>query len=266
MTKDLPVVSVIMSVHNDKKTVTEAIESILSQTYSRFEFLIMNDASSDGSLEIVQAYSLTDSRIRIFSHEYGVGLTKSLNELLAHSVGEYVARIDADDISHRSRLEVQVQYMETHNHVVLCGTQGWYMNEAGVEVGVKNVPVDTAVIQKKLLWNNQFIHSSWLFRRDIIVENGGYNSLFLKSQDYELILRIAQKYTVVNLADRLVWWRVRSNSISWQNRQQEWYALKARWYAVTTYGYSFWYGMYCIAIRFLWMCVPVYIKRKRYAR
>ncbi len=260
-----PLVSIIMSTCNDVSTVHSTIASVLQQTYTHFEYLIFDDGSVDGTSDVLHDYAQRDSRIVLFSSSKTQGLTHSLNALLSHAQGEYVARIDADDVSTPDRLEKQVAYMLTHPEVVLCGTQGWYIDERGKCIGTKTLPCGYFDIKRRLLWNNQFIHSSWMFRRSIVMWLGGYDPSFKKSQDYELTLRVVQHYTVANLPERLIYWRVRPQSVSWQNRQQEWYALKARWYAVIRYGYPFWYGMMCIVIRLCWWCVPLSIKRRRYA-
>lgn len=260
-----PLVSLIMSTCNDVATVRDTITSVLQQTYTHFECLIIDDGSVDGTIDVLRDFAKQDRRVVLYDSKETHGLTYSLNILLSRARGEYVARIDADDVAVPDRLNKQVIYLSTHPNVVLCGSQGWYMNELGECMGKKVLPCEYKDIKRRLPWNNQLIHSSWMFRRNTVVQLGGYDLSFKKSQDYELLLRIAKKYAVVNLPECLIYWRVRPQSISWKNRQQEWYALKARWYAIVKYGYPFWYSLGCFVFRLVWICVPLWVKRRRYA-
>ena len=114
-----PLVSVVLSVYNAEKHIVEAIESILTQSYKNFEFIIIDDGSTDGSLEIIKSYD--DERIILISRE-NKGLIASLNEGIEQAKGKYIARMDADDISLSSRFEEQVTFMEMHEEVGICGT------------------------------------------------------------------------------------------------------------------------------------------------
>jgi len=115
-------VSIVMSVYNAQKYLDEAIESILNQTYSNFEFIIINDGSTDKSLEIIENYAKKDSRIIVINRE-NKGLIYSLNEGIRKANGKYIARMDADDISLPQRLEKQVEFMEKNKNIGICGTQ-----------------------------------------------------------------------------------------------------------------------------------------------
>ena len=114
MIKNQDKVSVIMSVYNSEKTLSKSIESILSQTFQNFEFLILDDGSYDDSIKILYKLQKNDDRIKIFRNETNQGLTKSLNYLISNSSGTFLARQDADDISHNSRIENQLQFIEKY--------------------------------------------------------------------------------------------------------------------------------------------------------
>ena len=138
----MPKVSVVMSVYNSEPFIRDAINSILGQTFQDFEFIIINDGSTDGSLQIIQSYG--DSRIRITSQE-NLGLTKSLNKGIGIARGEYIARQDADDISEPSRLEKQVAVLEQNSRAVLVSSNIRYFSEAWTSSPESNRHIDPIV-------------------------------------------------------------------------------------------------------------------------
>jgi len=193
-----PTISVIMSVYNGEKYLREAIESILSQTFTDFEFLIVNDGSTDGSLEIIQSYQ--DERIRVINNEQNIGLTKSLNKAIKQAKGEYIGRQDSDDVSFPNRFEEQIKYFEEHPEVALLGTSVYRIDERGK---VFDRIIVRAKPGRSLFKGNQFCHGSTMFKREAVSRLGGYNELFRYCQDYELWLRVAKYYEVSNLTQVL---------------------------------------------------------------
>src|SRR3989339_247756 len=260
----MPAISVLMSVYNGEKFLAESVRGILSQTFKDFEFVIVNDGSTDQTSELLSELVIADSRIKLIKNSQNLGLTRSLNSGLRQCTGKYIARMDADDVSAPNRFVKQFEYMENNPQTVLCGALGWYINEAGDRVGEKNLPTAYGDIKKKLLFNNQFIHSSLFIQRDILEREGGYSEDFKTSQDYELILRLADKYSVVNLPDRLINWRVRHGSLSWSDKRQEWDAIHARWRGITEYNFSIWQGMGNMVLRLIWLAIPQKIKLIRH--
>jgi len=245
MENSKPRITVLMSVYNGRGHLREAIESILTQTFKDFEFLIIDDASTDNSREIIKKYP-----VKLIINEKNLGLTKSLNKGLKQAQGKYIARMDADDIASPYRLEKQFYFMEEHKDIVLCGSLGWIINEKGEVIGKKNV--ETENIKKKLLFNNQFIHSSLFFKKEL----GFYNESFERAQDYEFVLRIASKYKVANLKEKLISWRKSENSLSFSSKKQQKCALKARWWAITKYNYPALKGLFHIVLRALCLVIP----------
>ena len=211
-----PKVSVIMSVYNGEKYLREAIESILNQTFTDFEFIIVNDGSTDNSLEIIQSYN--DERIRIINNEKNIGLTKSLNKALKQAKGEYIARQDADDISLPNRFEEQMGYFEEHQEVVLLGTTVYLIDENGKIVGKRIVLAKPTI--KDIFKENHFNHGSVMFKKEIVNQLGGYNELIRYSQDYELWLRIAKSYEVRNLTQLLYKLRSHDENIRLTNWEE----------------------------------------------
>ncbi|MBU0597098.1 glycosyltransferase [Patescibacteria group bacterium] len=258
-------VSVLISVYNGEKYIKQAVESILNQTEEDWEMVIINDASTDKSPEIILELANHEPRIKFITNEKNLGLTKSLNRGLKECEGEYIARLDADDVSNRERLKIQMDFMENNKEVALCGSQGMYISEDGKKLGEKNLPTHYKDIKDKLLFNNQFIHSSLFLRRAVIDKVGFYNESFKTSQDYELVLRLAKNYPVVNLTERLVSWRVHPGSISWISKKQEWDAIRARWLGITKYNYPKLKGLFNIFLRLGWFIFPQTLKRRHYS-
>ena len=255
-------ISVIMATCNGERFLKLAVESILTQTFKEFEFLIVNDKSTDSTPDILKAFSLKDKRIKVITNQENLGLTKSLNKALALAQGKYIARMDDDDISLKERLQKQFDFMESHKEIALCGSLSFVIDERGVVIGEKNLALDDKALNKKLLFNNQLVHSAWFLRANVLKEIGYYNEQFKKAQDYELLFRIATKYKVCNLSEKLIKWRKRENSLSFQDKAQQKYALKARWLAITKYGYPKFLGLFYIIIRFVWLLIPLRVKKK----
>ncbi len=258
-------VSVIMSAYNAEQFIAQAVDSILAQSFGDFELIIINDGSADRTKSIIEQYVQQDSRIVLLDQE-NTGLTKALNNGIKIARGNYIARMDADDIAEPDRLERQYQFMEKNSEYALCGSRAWFIDENNKKLFKKELPITNDSIKKKLLFNNQFVHSSLFIRKSILDEMGFYNEDFKKSQDYELVLRFASKYQIANLEDCLVLWRVNSKSISWSSKNQEKDAIRARWLAVRKYNYSFVKGVANIVLRLAWMIVPQSIKMKRHVK
>lgn len=205
-----------MSVYNEERYLQEAIESILRQTFTDFEFIIVDDGSTDKSLDIIKGYD--DARIKIIKNDVNIGLTKSLNKALLIAVGEYVARQDADDVSLSCRFEEQINFYENNPELVLLGTSFYRMNETG------------KIISEKTSYEHDVMpHDSFMFNRIIINNLGGYNELFKYAQDCELLLRVSKHYKVMTLQLPLICIRHREKTISSSKTiNQTLYALLAK--------------------------------------
>lgn len=213
--KDMPKISVVMSVYNGESYLKEAIESILNQTLADFEFIIVNDGSVDGSLEMLQSYQ--DERIKLINNGENIGLTKSLNKALKQARGEYIARQDADDISLPNRLKEQLQYLQEHPEIALLGTGAYIIEESG-NILRRGVPL-AEPSKENLVKDNPFVHGSVMFRKKIIEEVGAYNEFYRYSQDYELWLRIAVHHKAANLTHPLYKARRHSKSVQAKKRK-----------------------------------------------
>jgi Glycosyl transferase family 2 len=211
-----PRVTVLMPAFNSAAYVDAAIRSILSQTFTDFELLIVDDGSTDGTREKVAAW--TDHRIRVVRNESNIGLTRSLNRGLALARGAFVARHDADDVSHPERLARQVEHLDSHDAVAVVGAQVRYIGSDGRRIGAAPWPKSTSplAIRWQLLFDSPFVHTAVMFRHAIVWGDlRGYDETFATSQDYELWSRMAAAgHQMRNLRDVLVDFRTHSTSVS----------------------------------------------------
>lgn len=208
----MPKISVVMSVYNGEKYMRESIESILSQSEKDFEYIIIDDGSTDTSLKIINEFQKKDPRIKVLSRK-NKGLVYSLNEGLQLAQGEYIARMDADDISHIDRFERQIKYMEEEN-LVVCGSFAEKIDTLGQKVGEMTYPPSSVTIKSFALLHNPFIHPSIIFKKDSIEKVGGYKAFFRHIEDYELWTRLIYRYKTGNIPLTLLQYRVHDEQIT----------------------------------------------------
>ena len=208
----MPEVTVLMAVYNGERHIRPAIDSILSQTLRDFELLIVDDGSTDRTVEIVSSY--TDQRIRLIRRKPNAGLSAALNEGVRLAQAPLVARHDADDLSEPTRLAQQCAAMNARPEIALIGTQGIAVSEDGVPTGPVSRPVAPDTIRWVSVFDNPFIHTSVMFRTDVVRRLGGFNAAYDPfSQDYDLWCRLMEQHAVANLPDALVRYRVTDSSI-----------------------------------------------------
>ena len=205
-------ISVVMSVYNGSKFLKFAIKSILDQTFTDFEFIIVNDRSTDSSRSIIEAFR--DKRIRIIDNIKNIGLTKSLNVGIEQAKGEYIARMDADDISLNSRLSTQYGFLNKYNEFGVVGSSVNIINDRGKVESSKYRPKREEDIKFYLIKNNPFIHSSVLIRKECFDTLGYYDESYTYSQDYELWSRFSVKYKMFNFGKIFHHWRRHPGGIS----------------------------------------------------
>lgn len=224
----MPIVSIVMSVYNSQKYLQKSISSILKQTFKDFEFVIINDASTDGSATILTNYSTKDERVKIITNKERLGLTKSLNIAIVNSKGKYIARMDADDIALPERLIKQVSYLENNYEVGLLGTSFFEIDEHDKILGEVYLPQTDQEIRKKIFRFNTFFHSSVIIPRVVFEKVGLYNEEFRYAQDYELWFRILRQYKVANLSELLMMRRKHGDTLTAKNiRLQYYFSYKA---------------------------------------
>lgn len=194
-------ISVVMTVHNGERFLREAVDSILDQTYRDFEFLIIDDGSTDATPDILAAYR--DPRLRVVTAQRG-GRVKSLNRGVGTSREEYVAIMDADDISMPRRLELQTTWLNDHPRTAVLGTGTLEIDENGRAIGQHYNPTDALTIEQSLLRGVMCpCHSSAMFRKTCFDAVGGYRDGFLRAEDYDLWLRMAERYDIESLPEIL---------------------------------------------------------------
>jgi glycosyltransferase involved in cell wall biosynthesis len=210
--------SVIMSVYNSEENLSDSIESILNQTYKNFEFLIMDDGSSDNSSEILDEYAKEDNRVKIFKNSDNLGLTKSLNILLSSSKGEYLARQDSDDISSKDRFEKQLNYLSL-NKLDACTVRALGSTTKKLIPNVSYYFPLNLVIKFK----NPFVHGSLLVRKNVMESLGGYDENFYYSQDYKLMSDLLSRNFKVKIMPDILYFLNQENNISTNNKEEQKY-------------------------------------------
>ena len=207
----MPKISVIMPVYNGEKYLREAIDSILNQTLSDFEFIIINDASTDKTEEIINSYN--DSRIKHLKNGTNLGVAGSLNRGLDDATGEYIARMDADDISLPMRFEKQVEFLDKNDDIAVCGCETMIFGSVGEQntytvFGKENMKIN-------MLFSSCLAHPAVMMRKDVIdKEHYRYDSDFDKVEDYELWARIIRKYNMDNVKEVLFKYRVHEKQVT----------------------------------------------------
>lgn len=259
--------AVVMAVYNQAETLPAAVNSILSQSFKDFEFVIVDDYSTDEAPLLLHRFAGRDERIKIIANSRHLGLTKSLNIGWRAAKTKFIARMDGDDIALPSRLKKQKDYLIRHPKIALLGTGVRLIDPAGRPLRQKLLPIDPQAIRRQILSGCPFVHPTWMLPRSILLEMEGYNEDFSFAQDYELALRIVGRYPAANLPEPLLDYRVNSPSaISLKRlKQQEALAIKARWLALTRYGYS-WTESWRLVKPLLSFPVPLSIKKLVYEK
>ena len=215
-----PAISVLMAVYNTERYVAEAVESILGQTFPDFEFIIIDDGSTDGSLSILRSYAEQDDRIRLSSRP-NRGFVRTLSEGLALARGEFVARMDPDDVSLPDRLARQVEYMERHGQCVALGSYLLLIEPFGSPICVREAPLTHKDIDLELLRGRGVVNNRFL-RRSAVLEAGGYDVRYRAAEDLDLCLRLAERGRLANLPEVLLKYRQHFSTITYGQYQQMW--------------------------------------------
>lgn len=218
-----PKISLVMSVYNGTPYLRTSVESILSQTFTDFELIIIDDGSTDSTWKILTEYADRDERVNLLKNEENIGLTKSLNKGLRLAKGEYIARQDADDVSFPDRFQLQTRFLDNYLEVGAIGTAAEVIDEQGMSLRRSYVLIEHESIQACLLVNNYncLYHSSMMVRRSLMRALGGYREELRYAQDYDLWLRLSQFTRVENLPDILICVRRSATNITKKHRQEQ---------------------------------------------
>lgn len=207
-------ISVILPVYNAQDYLKDCIESVLNQTFNDFELLVIDDCSTDNSVQIIKSYH--DERIRLYIKEKNSGYTNSLNWAIKEAKGKYIARMDADDICHPQRLEKQLSFLKKNPDVLLCGTNAQIINSSFYF----DYPQENYKIKVNLLFGNSFVHPSIMglkktFKKHI------YNPLREPAEDYDLFTRLIKVGKLANLKEVLLYYRVHDKQISNSKKEKQ---------------------------------------------
>lgn len=203
-----PLISVVMPVYNCSAYVGEAINSILNQTFSDFEFIIVDDCSTDDSLSIIRSFASLDKRIKVVCNKRNLGVTKSLNVGLSHARGTYIARMDADDIAVVDRFKLQVELLRSYDIV-----GGWiqFMSQSGKRLSVREYSAD---VSSRIKYESPLAHPTVMFKRSLFDAYGGYDERFNAAEDYDLWLRYYTKGALFGMVSQVVfYYRVHDKQI-----------------------------------------------------
>jgi glycosyltransferase involved in cell wall biosynthesis len=203
----MPLVTVLMPVYNGGCFLKQSIDSILCQTHRDFDLVIVDDGSTDVDTRRILQEALSDSRVRLLTHPERMGVARSLNQGLDLATGEFIARMDADDVSHPQRLEKQVEFMRRHPDVGLCGTA---VECFGRVEGLRIInPVDPEEIKCRLLLSCPISHPTVMFRTASLQRYRlRYDEEFETGEDYELWIRCAMCFPIANLLEPLLYYRI----------------------------------------------------------
>ncbi|QDU56902.1 Putative glycosyltransferase EpsE [Aeoliella mucimassa] len=217
-----PLISVIMPVYNAERYVAEAVESILAQTCGDFEFLIVDDGSSDRSLAILEKYASKDKRIRLKSRA-NTGYVVALNEMLADAEGEFIARMDADDISLPERFEKQIAYLQEHPECVVLGTNTVLVDDGGWDIrpGFHQYGHEAIDGHHLTSLGGCVSHPSVMMRAAAVAQVGGYRVECCPAEDVDIFLRLGEIGQLENLTECLLKYRMHPKSVSRTNAARQ---------------------------------------------
>lgn len=232
----LPLVSVLIPTYNSEKYIKDTLKSILNQTYVNLEIVVIDDASTDSTVEIVKKYK--DKRIKLYVNEKNLGISENMNKAIKLSKGKYLAIMDADDWSYPYRIEQQVKLMENNPKVVLCSG---YMDICDENLNFRNTrtyPITDKDIRRAIVKYDPISHPASMWRMSELLKTSLYNKNFPICRDYDLVVRISEYGEYQNIPEPLIRYRVRKDSETGKRiRQTQWYSFYIQMKAHFEYGF-----------------------------
>ncbi|MBR6422529.1 glycosyltransferase [bacterium] len=213
---DTPLLSVLMPVFNSERFIAEAIESILNQTFKDFEFLILDDASTDKSFEIINDFENKDSHIKVFQNEKNLGVVESRNKLINLSQGKYITWLDSDDIALKTRFEEEIKFLENHPEIGLVGANTIIIDENSEKIGIWLFETEPQKLKIELFFHSPFLSSSVMIRKSCLPQNF-YDPRFPVAEDFDLYSKISEHSDAANIPKFLVKYRINSKGLSKSN-------------------------------------------------
>jgi glycosyltransferase involved in cell wall biosynthesis len=221
-----PTASVLIPVYNGEAYLVQAVNSVLKQTFTDFEVLLLDDGSTDRSREIMESFAQTDSRCQVHSWT-NRGIVATLNHGLQLAVGKYIVRMDSDDICTPDRFDKQVRYLESHPECVVVGARVLWIDPAGLPLRTAGDYFDHSDIDAENMRGGQVLHHPAVtIRRDALLSSGGYREGFRHAEDLDLFLRLAEVGKVTNLPDVLLSYRQHLDSIGHRYPEQQRIAVR----------------------------------------
>ena len=255
-----PLVSVVMSAWNEERYVGKTIESILKQTFIDFEFIIVNDGSTDKTQQVLDDFASRDKRVKIIVNEANMYIARSLNRGIQSAQGEYVAIIDAADAAHPMRLEKQVRFLQAHRDVYLVGTYAYWVDEGGNIIGEWKVP---QVIEKSRLYIPQIaVHPSIMIRKELFDKIGFYDVNSDVSVEFELYLRVSRhRLGIANIPEFLTYVTLRDKGVTHTNlRTIQWNQFKIK-LQYLPYFFGFW-NVFSTLRSFVGLLLPNFLLKR----
>ncbi len=206
-------VSVLMTARNAESYIGQSIESILNQSFADFEFLIIDDTSTDKTWEIIKFYQAKDSRIKASRNEIRHGISKNRNRLVSMASGRYIVWQDADDISLPERIKKQVAFMDSNNEVGICG--GWlkFFNSKGI-LGIRKYSASDKILRKNIFRFSPLAQPASIIRKDALIKAGKYDEKLIAAEDLDMSFRIGQNYKFGNIQEIILLYRQAGDSIT----------------------------------------------------
>jgi len=220
----MPRVSIILPYYNHIKYLNEAINSVFRQSFNDIELIIVNDGSEDDPENIIDKFSSFSDRLRYFKNHH-IGLSDTLNYGIEQASGEFIARIDADDIWKSEKTAIQLQFMENNREISLLGTSVLFIDEKKIIVKEKTefnngIGLTHSELIREMLRNNVICSSSLIFRRNLIDSVGKYDPFLKTSMDYDFLIRVLSLFKGAVLPEKLVFYRISHDMMTIKKRKQ----------------------------------------------
>ncbi len=238
MIKNKPLISVVMPVYNAQKYISDAIESILNQTFKKFELIIVNDSSTDKSLAIIKSFSKKDFRIKIINNHKRLNIARTLNKGIASAKSNFIARMDADDIALPGRLELQYKLINNSKKTAVVGANVVVINRMGNQIAIRAYPNSSKELKKCFFRYSPFAHPVVMFRKNMFEEVGGYNPKYSPTEDLDLWFKLGRKHEFKSIPEPLLKYRIDEKSSSHKAvKDLEILVFNIRINAIIKYGY-----------------------------
>lgn len=234
-----PLVSVVISIYNAETYIAQAIESILSQTLQNFELILIDDASTDNTLQIINSFKKKDKRIKVIRNKKNLHMAESLNLAIDQAKSDIIARMDQDDISLPKRLEIQYEFLKSHPDIAIVGNDIIVIDERNTTVGKRIYPITSDQLKKIMFRYSPFAHPTVMFRKDAYLKTGRYDGTKYPCEDIDFWFRLGRKYKFASIPMPLLKYRLIPTSSSHNNvLRTEIMGFIIKINAIKKYGYK----------------------------